>query len=54
MVRSRPTTATNANIIGRVPAGTAITVIGEFRDWYAIERPGATGFAAKRCVTLLP
>jgi hypothetical protein len=29
-------------------------VIGEYGDWYAIEQPNATGFVAKRYVTLLP
>ncbi|ACV36912.1 SH3 type 3 domain protein [Candidatus Accumulibacter phosphatis] len=54
MVRSRPTTATNANIFARLPGGTRVQVIGEFQTWYVIEQPGSTGFVAKRYITLLP
>lgn len=54
MVRSRPTTATNANIFARLPGGTPVQVIGEFQTWYVIEQPGSTGFVAKRYITLLP
>ena len=54
MVRSRPTTATGANIFNRLPRLTNVYVIGEFRQWYAIEQPGRTGFVAKRYITLLP
>ena len=54
MVRSRPTTATNANIFARLPGGTPVQVVGEFQTWYVIEQPGSTGFVAKRYITLLP
>jgi hypothetical protein len=54
MVRATPTTASTANIFARLPTGTAVKVIGEFRDWYAIEQPGRSGFVAKRYITLLP
>ena len=54
MVRSRPTTSTNANIFARLPTGTPVLVIGEFGNWYVIEQPGRTGFVAKRYITLVP
>ena len=54
LVRNRPITSTNANIFARLPTGTPVRIIGEFRDWYAIEQPGSTGFVAKRYITLVP
>lgn len=54
MVRSRPTTATNANIFAHLPTATPVLVIGEFGTWYVIEQPGSTGFVAKRYITLVP
>ncbi|SBT07483.1 SH3 type 3 domain protein [Candidatus Accumulibacter aalborgensis] len=54
MVRSRPTTATNANIFAHLPSATPVLVIGEFGTWYVIEQPRSTGFVAKRYITLVP
>jgi len=55
MVRSTPTTSTDANTIGRLTKGTKVFVVGEYdKDWYAIEQPGGTGFTAKKYITLLP
>ncbi|WP_300336145.1 DUF4157 domain-containing protein [Accumulibacter sp.] len=53
MVRSTPTTATRANIFNHLPTGSSVLVIGEFRDWYVIEQAAATGFVAKRFITLV-
>ena len=53
-VRSRPTTATTANVFAHLPPATAVQIIGEFGDWYAIEQPGRTGFVVKRWVSLVP
>ena len=53
-VRSRPTTATAANVFAHLPPATAVQIIGEFGDWYAIEQPGRTGFVVKRLVNLVP
>ena len=54
MVRSTPTTSTNANIFAQLANGTAVTVIGEFTKWYVIEQPGRSGFVAKAFINLLP
>lgn len=51
-VRRRPTTGSSS--LGSLAPGSAVFVIGEYGDWYAIEQPNATGFVAKRYVTLLP
>uniref|UniRef100_UPI003F4917E5 eCIS core domain-containing protein n=1 Tax=Cupriavidus yeoncheonensis TaxID=1462994 RepID=UPI003F4917E5 len=51
MVRGRPTTGVAA--FDRLPTGTVVAVIGEYGDWYAIERTGRTGFVSKRFITLL-
>ncbi|MCP4234523.1 MAG: DUF4157 domain-containing protein [Aestuariibacter sp.] len=54
MVRSRPTTRTSANIFARLAKGTAVRIIGEYGNWYAIEQPGRTGFVYQRYITIVP
>ena len=54
LVRSTPTTGTGANVFNRLATGSSVFVIGESGNWYAIEQPAATGFVAKRYITLVP
>ncbi len=54
MVRSRPSTASVSTIFARLPKGTQVQIIGEFRNWYAIEQPGRTGFVYKNYIRVLP
>jgi len=53
-VRSRPTTSTSRNIFDHVSRGDHVRIIGEYGRWYAIERPGRTGFVHSHYITLLP
>ncbi|MCP4074615.1 MAG: DUF4157 domain-containing protein [Gammaproteobacteria bacterium] len=54
MVRSRPTTSSSSNIFARLPKGTAVRIIGEYGNWYAIEQPGRSGFVHQRYIRIIP
>lgn len=49
-VRARP--GMDARIIGGLPQGSAVEVIGSSGDWYAIENRGRVAFVHKNWVTL--
>jgi len=53
-VRSRPTTRAAGVIFDHLSPGTIVRIIGEYNNWYAIERPGRSGFVYKNYLTVLP
>lgn len=42
-IRSRPTTT--ASVVGTIPNGAAVTVNGQFDDWYVVNYNGTVGYA---------
>ena len=42
----------DAPVLAQMPNGAAVTVLGEFDDWYTVEFDGLYGYAAARYITL--
>lgn len=47
-LRSRPNTA--SQILASMPNGAALTVVGQWQDWYVVNYQGIVGYAASRYI----
>jgi N-acetylmuramoyl-L-alanine amidase len=44
--------ATTASIIGSIPAGAAVTVLGDAGDWYVVSYNGVNGYSSKQFIQM--
>lgn len=49
-IRSRP--SLDAPVIARAPAGSSLTVLGEYQNWYVVNDQGNVGYANKNYIRL--
>lgn len=47
-IRNRP--SLDAAVIGSVPMGSTLQVLGQWNDWYVVEYNGVTGYASRRYI----
>ncbi len=47
-IRSKPSMA--GDIIGSIPRGAAVTVLGRWQDWYVVDYNGTVGYASSRYI----
>lgn len=50
-LRARPNTG--ARVIARIPNGSALTVTGQWQDWYVVNYRGLVGYVASRFVNII-
>ena len=50
-LRARPNL--NARIIARIPNGSSLTVVGQWKDWYVVNYMGNVGYVASRYVNII-
>lgn len=43
---------TDATIIGAIPSGAKLRVLGEYKDWYVVDYNGTVGYSAKEFITV--
>lgn len=50
-MRSRP--STDASVILKIPKGSKIKILGQYRDWYVVEYNGETGYVRSDYINLI-
>ena len=49
-IRSRPNL--NAPIIGQIPKGASVKVLGQWENWYVVDYQGTVGYSSSDYITV--